>query len=577
MPIPRSALALGLCLSMGAITLGPLPLAAEEGATLNSGAYLAARVASSGGDYSAAAFWFSEALKSDPTNPVLLEGATISLMGLGDFAAAAPHARALGDQGDRGQLGLLALVAEAAKQGDYAEIEALLAKGRSGGAVFDALIGAWAKAGRGEMTEAVAAFEQIRKIPDQDVFGAFHLALALATVGDFEGADRVLASEAGVKARGLRRVVLAHAEILSQLERNDEAIALLDEVFVPGQDTAVVSLRERLANGETLPWTLVQTPEQGMAEAFYTIASALRGEGIGSGYPLLLSRATTYLRPDHTEALLTAASLLNEDGQPELAAATYALVPNTAPEHYLAEIGRAETLMAAGKTEAALEAMQALSRAYPKLRMVHVTYGDMLRRESRFEDATKAYDTAIALTSETDPEDWRLYFSRGICHERQKRWPLAEADMRKALELSPNQAQVLNFLGYSYLEMNQNLDEALSLIERAVAANPNSGAITDSLAWAYFRLGRYQDAVEPMERAATMEPVDPVVTDHLGDVYWAVGRKLEAQFQWRRALSYDPEEKDAIRIRRKLELGLDKVLEEEGAAPLETRNAANDN
>ena len=149
--------------------------------------------------------------------------------------------------------------------------------------------------------------------------------------------------------------------------------------------------------------------------------------------------------------------------------------------------------------------------------------------------------------------------------------------MRKALELSPDQAQVLNYLGYSFLELNENLDEALKLIERAVEVQPDSGAITDSLAWAYFRMGRYEDAVEPMERAATMEPVDPVVTDHLGDVYWAVGRKLEAQFQWRRALSYDPEEKDAARIRRKLEVGLDKVLAEEGAAPLETRNAANDN
>ena len=110
--------------------------------------------------------------------------------------------------------------------------------------------------------------------------------------------------------------------------------------------------------------------------------------------------------------------------------------------------------------------------------------------------------------------------------------------------------------------------DAAPLFQRAVAAEPDSGAITDSLAWAYFRLGRYQDAVEPMERASLLEPVDPIVTDHLGDVYWAVGRKLEARFQWHRALSFDPEEKEAIRIRRKLEVGLDQVLIDEGKPPI---------
>ncbi len=580
MPITRSATAFGLCLGLS-LALLPAATRAETPAVteqpMNAGAYLAARIAASHGDYPAATHWFAQALKADPGNAALLEGATISAMGMGDFTAAAGFARALAELGDKGQVGTLALVTEAAKRGDYAAIRKLQSAGRTGGALFDALTNAWAIAGTGEMTEAITAFDKITQNPEQSLFGAYHQALALAGVGDFEGADRILASEAGQEARALRRSVLAHVEILSQLERNPEAIALLDEAFAPGQDPMAVGLRERLTNGETLPWTIVQSPEQGMAEVFYTLATALRGEEGGSGYSLLLSRATAFLRPDHAEALLTAATLLNGDGQPDLAAETYAQVPTTAPEHYLAEIGRAETLIAAGKPDAALEVMQALARAYPKLRSVHATYGDMLRRAEKFEDASKAYDAALALTPSPDADDWRLFFSRGICHERQKRWPMAEADMRKALDLSPDQAEVLNYLGYSYVEMNQNLDEALKLIERAVEVKPDSGAITDSLAWAYFRMGRYADAVEPMERASMMEPVDPVVTDHLGDVYWAVGRTLEAQFQWRRALSYEPAEKDATRIRRKLEVGLDAVLAEEGAAPLETRNAANDN
>ena len=106
------------------------------------------------------------------------------------------------------------------------------------------------------------------------------------------------------------------------------------------------------------------------------------------------------------------------------------------------------------------------------------------------------------------------------------------------------------------------------MIERAVQAQPDSGFILDSLGWALYRLGRYDEAVDHMERAAELMPVDPVVTDHLGDVYWAVGRTLEAEFQWNRALSFAPEDKDATRIRRKLKVGLDAVLAEEGAEPL---------
>jgi Flp pilus assembly protein TadD len=173
-------------------------------------------------------------------------------------------------------------------------------------------------------------------------------------------------------------------------------------------------------------------------------------------------------------------------------------------------------------------------------------------------------------------DDWVLYFYRGICHERSMDWAAAEADFRRALEMNPDQPQVLNYLGYGLVDRGEKLDEALGLIKRAVAADPDKGYIIDSLAWALFRLGRYEEALEPMERASLLVPVDPIVTDHLGDVYWMVGRKLEARFQWRRALSFEPTEKDAVRIRRKLEVGLDVVMQEEAAAgPVEAAGNGN--
>jgi Flp pilus assembly protein TadD len=110
------------------------------------------------------------------------------------------------------------------------------------------------------------------------------------------------------------------------------------------------------------------------------------------------------------------------------------------------------------------------------------------------------------------------------------------------------------------------------MIERAVASLPNDGYITDSLGWVLYRLGKFDEAVDPMERAVQLISNDPIINDHLGDVYWMVGRKREAEFQWRRALSFKPEEKDAERIRLKLDLGLDTALKKANATEVVTGN-----
>ena len=204
--------------------------------------------------------------------------------------------------------------------------------------------------------------------------------------------------------------------------------------------------------------------------------------------------------------------------------------------------------------------------------MVHVTLGDTLRGMERYIDAIAPYDTAISLIEPAAEQHWVIFFARGIVHERTDQWEKAEADFRRALELRPEQPQVLNYLGYSFLEKRENLDEAIDMIERAVALRPDSGYIVDSLGWGFYLLGRYDEALVQLERAAALMPVDPIVNDHLGDAYWVVGRKTEAAFQWNRALSFDPEEELATRIRRKLEVGLDVVRAEEGDAPFDLAN-----
>jgi tetratricopeptide (TPR) repeat protein len=546
------------------VALAPALAPAQDG---NAGAYLAARVAASNAAYREAAAWYTRALLGDPMNAGLMDGAIVALTAAGNVDGAVTVARRMEAAGAPSQAASLVLMADEARRGDWATLRAKAAEGRSIGKLLDALALAWAELGEGRMSQATAAFDGLAATRGLEAFGLYHKALALASVGDFEGADGILAGRAGGTLRLTRRGVIAHAEILAQLDRPADAAALVGEVARDAGDPGLAALGDRLAAGEPIPWTSARNATEGMAEVFFTLALALNGEA-DPGYTLLYARIAAWLRPDHAEAVLLAASMLEEQQQFDLAVETYTAIPPDNASAFAAEIGRARALEAAGRGEAAVEVLRAVARGYPDLLSVHVALGDALRRMERWDEAAPVYETAVVLLGTPQPEHWSLFFSRAIVFERMKVWDRAEPDFRQALALNPDQPQVLNYLGYSFLEQNRNLDEALGMIERAVAQSPDSGYIVDSLAWGLFRLGRYAEAVEPMERASLLEPVDPVVTDHLGDIYWAVGRKMEARFQWRRALSFGPEEKEAARIRRKLEVGLDAVLAEEGLPSL---------
>ncbi len=537
----------------------------------NSGAYLAARQASFDSDFAAAAQYYTRAIARDPTNPKLLENAMLSYLSLGRLQTALPIARKMVSDEIPSQLANLVIAAGNAAEGNFGSIINDLDEMRSIGPLVDGLLRAWAHLGTGDMNAALAAFDKVAEEPGLAGFAAYHKALALASVGDYEGAEAIYADKSNGTIQMTRRGVLTLVEILSQLDRNDDAVQLLSDMFGTGLDPDLVNIRNTLVAGDKLPFTHVRNPTDGIAEVFYSLASALRNEATPD-YTLLYARAAQYLRPDHFEALLLNAELLEILGRFTLASEAYKKVPADHPSYHAAELGRAEALRLEGKVDAAIEVLEQLTRSHGNLSVVYSSLGDLLRQEMKFAEAAKAYDRALELADAEDRTRWFLLYTRGICHERLGDWPAAEKDFRAALELRPEQPQVLNYLGYTLVEKQQNLDEALDMIERAVAARPDSGYIMDSLGWVLYRLGRYEEAVGHMERAAELEPIDPVVNDHLGDVYWAVGRYIEAEFQWKRALSFVNDETAAEakpdRIRRKLEVGLDVVLAEEGAAPL---------
>jgi tetratricopeptide (TPR) repeat protein len=529
------------------------------------GAYLAGRQAAVANDFAAGAQYFGTALQADPGDPVLLESTLTSFVALGDFDKAEVMARDMVRRRLPSQIADLVINVADAKTGNWYGIFEALESGRSVGPLVDGLTQGWAHMGSGNIRRALAQFDQVIETDNMTTYGITHKAYALASVGDFDGAEALFSARPDMQYS--RKSAIAHIEILSELGRNPQALALLDDIFGTQPDAAVAALRAALVSGQAVPFAAVPTPQAGLAEVYITVAGLMQTDTPDT-FTLLFARAATALAPDDTPAVLMTAGLLEDLGQYDLANAAYTGVARDDPAFASAELGRADVLRAAGKRDAALEVLEALARAYPDMPRVFAAKGNLLREADRPEDAKAAYTRALALYDESAPAKWVVFYARGIANHQLDLWPEAEADFRAALALQPANPQVLNYLGYSLVERGEKLDEALAMIERAVAALPDNGAIVDSLGWVLFRLGQYDDAVEILERAATLEPVDPVINDHLGDAYWAVGRSIEARFQWQRALSFNPTEADAQRIRDKLDRGLDLVLIAEGKEPI---------
>ncbi len=541
-------------------------------ADTSAGSYLAGRQAIIDSNFEVAARYYTRALSRDRDNPKLMENLVLSQLALSRIEKALPVARLMEARGLRSQVAHMVVVADLIANGKYDELLGRDVETLGIGPLVDGLLTAWAHVGAGSAAQGLEQFDRVADENGLRAFAFYHKALALALVGDFEGAEAIFADESAGVALMSRGAAVARAQILSQLQRNEDALAYLHDAFGETLDPGLQAVADGLEAGAQLPFDHIASVRDGMAEVFYSLGQALNGEA-ADDYVLVYVRTASYLRPNHVDSLLLSAQVLDKLGQYELAVATYKKIPQTSPDYHAAEMGRAEALRRAAKPDAAIEVLEQLTSQQPTLAPAYSALGDLHRQQEQYEAAIQSYDKALEYSDRDAPARWFLLYARGISHERLKHWDDAETDFRRALDINPDQPQVLNYLGYSLVERQTNLEEALGMIERAVAARPDSGYIVDSLGWVLYRLGRYDEAVEHMETAVALMPVDPVVNDHLGDVYWAVGRLREAEFQWKRALSFiDPDDTDSEaepdRIRRKLEVGLDTVLVEEGAAPL---------
>jgi tetratricopeptide (TPR) repeat protein len=293
----------------------------------------------------------------------------------------------------------------------------------------------------------------------------------------------------------------------------------------------------------------------GASEALANLAAAFRQDNtisLALGY----GRLALFLKDDDSATISTVADILDQLGQRAEADKLYARVDPGSAYGFAARLRLAENMYETGNTDGALRALDKLAGDRPDRIEPLVTMGNMLREKERFAESAAAYGRAIERIGTPEQRHWSLFYMRGIAFERGKNWPAAERHFKRALELQPDQPDVLNYLAYTWVDKNENIAEAERMLRRAVEQRPNSGQIVDSLGWAYFRLGRYAEAVPLLERAVELVPEDAVILDHLGDAYWRVGRRLEASFQWQRALSNKPEPELKAEIEKKLREGM---------------------
>jgi tetratricopeptide (TPR) repeat protein len=539
-----------------------------------AGTYLAARTADVEKDIPNAARFYRSALDSDPGNLFLLERALVMSAAAGDVDEALGFAEELREKSPNSHVARLVMAVEQIRGEKYAEAIDNLSLSDVGvlADLTSAMVAAWAGFGLGEVEKAIADIEALEGEDWYEPFKLLHTGYIALAAGR---TDEALTAFEKARERDANavRITEAYARALAIAGRVDEAEAALEDFLVRFPDNALARVAlEDVRSGQPEA-DVIATPVDGAAEALAGIGAAIGQEG-GLEVAFLYLRLALYLDPNLAGGLaaFSLGTLLDASGQGEAAIEAFDSIAPQAPFRALGALRAALVLDRMDRTEEAEEAFKEATRRDPDDIQNYISYGNMLRGRERFAEAAEVYSEAIERIAGPGPADWGVYYFRGIAYERTKEWPKAEADFRKALELSPDQPLVLNYLGYSWVDVGINLDEAMEMIRKAVELRPNDGYIVDSLGWAYYRLGEYDKAVEELERAISLRPDDPVINDHLGDAYWRAGRTLEAQFQWRHARDFGAEAPELDLILRKIREG--RLIEEEPEDPEEEADKA---
>ncbi len=528
-----------------------------------SGAFLAARTAEIDADLDATVKFYRKALVFDPGSEQLQRSLMLALISNEMFDEALPFAEKLKSVPEIERFSRLALAVDSLRKKEFADSEywLQLALESDLDRLITGIMSAWAKQGQGETEDAFAHLKKLEGPEWFDLFKDYHRALIAEQAGMTELAkksfDATVANTSGGRSapNTYWRAVTAQALLLARSGEMEKASEAIDtgESFAPSRQ-ALKAIRNAIEAGrDSKP--LITDAGDGAAEILLNIGAALNRGG-GEAFVRLYLQYARALRPQSAAVLIQLGQLAEQQSRSQEAINFYKRVPVDSPMKRLAEMQLGLNLADVDQHDEAVEHLNALLDADPDEMRTYLALGGVHGSRKDFAAASEIYDRAVERIGTPSREHWNIFYQRGIAYERQKKWEKAEPNFLKALELRPDQPQVLNYLGYSWVDMNMNLDKGLDMIARAVALRPNDGYIVDSLGWAYYRLERFDDAVRELEKAVSLKPDDPILNDHLGDAYWRAGKKLQAVFQWNHARDMNPELDVLASVEQKLTEGL---------------------
>ena len=540
------------------------------------GDYLSGRLAARTNNVDAAASEFSQAQTGAPETSEVLRDAFFFKLASGDFEQAFPLAERLASNEELGDDGLarVVLAARALKTRDYEYAQEIVSDGVE--ATFlratNHILIAWAMAGDEGPN---AAYQYLLRAGDENMRGFFPLHLAF--FAEQAGRKDEAHSAFYLSIRTLGGPV-GNAAFGAFLERSgDEEAAREFYAFLVNQPGHLRKVAQqgvaRLDAGEKNAQFEKLSPATGAAIAFYSLgvaileqavnqrASAIReGRVVGEinyNLPLVLTQMALYLDPSLDDAIQFGGQIMNFYGDNERAIEMLSRISPSSPHYEQAQIDIASGFLALEDQRRAISVLRTMIKRDLSMWEARAALANVYSIDGQHGKAVKELDALIEILPEEPHQDaWRFFVSRAASLIELDAWERAEKDLVRAVEIAPEQPTALNYLGYSWAERGLNLEEAFALIEKAIALRPDSGAIIDSLGWAHYQLGDYDQAVGHLEHAASLEPGDPIITDHLGDVYWKLGRRIEARYQWERVLELNPDEDLKTSVLRKIDEGL---------------------
>ena len=508
------------------------------------GKYLSGYHATQAKDYQKASDFFSASLALRSNSEVLQTQAMSLALVSGKFPEAVKIARNLNKTSDNG-LARLTLIVEAVDNNRLDEAEKLTLSKQDASTVINHIINAWIKFGKGQKQEAQNILKSLRSDEVFLPFIDYNYALIANLSGDKETARQLYDSL--LNGEQLPTSMASAAYDFYKSENNSAKLEIIKTKF---KYDGAVSKHPRVTN-----------VKQGVAEALLGVGGIILTQ-YSPDKSAALFRLALHLNPELDDAKLLLGSILMTEGDYKGANEILSGIKQSSYLGDYAKLAIAKNFEAMDQTGKAKDYFENLAKNQETAVDAYVSLGDLSRKKERFEEAADFYSQAIEAAKKQSPDGqliskyWALYFARGICYERLKELNKSEKDLLTALKMQPNQPDVLNYLAYSWIDADKNLAQAKDMVLRAHQVKPEDPQIIDSVGWAFFKLGSFDDSVQYLEAAASLLPYDPTVNDHLGDAYWQTGRHVEAKFQWQRALKNDPEPKLLESLKQKLENGI---------------------